>query len=198
MSAQSAAVPADAPEVEARSLTIGAYLIAASIAFFFVAFLFAFFYLRALNSNGKWAGPTPGHPVSSTTGSGTAILVCVVVSVVLVRLALVEVRGRGRPVWWTLAGIGFLLGLAAVAIQCWQYTDMPFGTSEGGYASVYMGWTGFFTILVFFTMVWLEIVLATARRTRTASEPALASVWIVWAMLGLVQIIAFILLYGVK
>jgi heme/copper-type cytochrome/quinol oxidase subunit 3 len=197
MSANSAAVTAESPELEARSLTIGAYLIAASIAFFFVAFLFAFFYLRALNSNGRWAG-TNGHHVSTTTGSGVAILVCVLVSVVLVRFALVEVRGNGRPVWWTVAGIGFLLGLAAVAIQCWQYTDMPFGTSEGGYASVYMGWTGFFTIVVFGAMVWLEIILATARRTRTASEPALASFWIVWATIGLVQIVAFILLYGVK
>jgi heme/copper-type cytochrome/quinol oxidase subunit 3 len=197
VSAQSAAVTADSPEVEARSLTIGAYLIAAAIAFFFVAFLFAFFYLRALNSNGRWAG-TNGHHVSTTTGSGIAILVCVLVSVVIVRLAVVELRGRARPVWWTLAGVGFLLGLAAVAIQCWQYTDMPFGTSEGGYASVYMGWTGFFTIVVFFAMVWLEIILATARRTRTASEPALASFWVVWATIGLVQIVAFILLYGVK
>ena len=197
MSANSAAVTADAPEVEARSLTIGAYLIAAAIAFFFVAFLFAFLYLRSLNSNGRWAG-TNGHHVSTTTGSGIAILGCVLVSVVLVRLALVEVRRKARPVWWTLAGVGFLLGLAAVAIQCWQYTDMPFGTSEGGYASVYMGWTGFFTIVVFFAMVWLEIILATARRTRTASEPTLASFWIVWATIGLVQIVAFILLYGVK
>jgi heme/copper-type cytochrome/quinol oxidase subunit 3 len=197
MSASSAAVTADAPEGDARPLTIGAYLIAAAIAFFFVAFMFAFFYLRALNSNGKWAGPT-GHHVSTTTGSGIAILVCVVVSVVLVRLALVELRGQGRPVWWTLAGVGFLLGLAAVAIQCWQYTDMPFGTSEGGYASVYMGWTGFFTIVVFFAMVWLEIILATARRTRTASGATLASFWVVWATIGLVQIVAFILLYGVK
>jgi len=197
VSANSAAVTADAPEVEARSLTIGAYLIAAAIAFFFVAFLFAFLYLRSLNSNGRWAG-TNGHHVSTTTGSGIAILGCVLVSVVLVRLALVEVRRKARPVWWTLAGVGFLLGLAAVAIQCWQYTDMPFGTSEGGYASVYMGWTGFFTIVVFFAMVWLEIILATARRTRTASEPTLASFWIVWATIGLVQIVAFILLYGVK
>ena len=197
MSASSAAVAADSPEVEARSLTIGAYLIAAAIAFFFVAFLFAFFYLRALNSNGRWAG-TNGHHVSTTTGSGIAILACVLVSVVLVRLAVVELRGRARPVWWTLAGVGFLLGLAAVAIQCWQYTDMPFGTSEGGYASVYMGWTGFFTIVVFFAMVWLEIILATARRTRTASGATLASFWVVWATIGLVQIVAFILLYGVK
>jgi hypothetical protein len=198
VSAQPAAVTAELSEVEGRSLTIGAYLVAAAIAFFFVAFLFAFFYLRAVNSNGKWAGPKPGHHVSTTTGSGIAILVCVLAGVVLVRLAVVELRGHARPFWWTLAGIGFLLGLAAVAIQCWQYTDMPFGTSEGGYASVYMGWTGFFTIVLFGALVWLEIVLATARRNHTASEPALASFWIVFATLGLVEIAAFILLYGVK
>ena len=43
------------PELIARNLYVGARIWAASVAFFFIAFLFAFFYLRALNSNGIWS-----------------------------------------------------------------------------------------------------------------------------------------------
>src|SRR5581483_3082636 len=105
-----------------------------------------------------------GHHVSVPTASGIAILVCVLLSVALARAAVVELRGRGRDLWVATAIAALLLGLAAVSVQCWQYTDLGFGTEEGGYASVYLGWTGFFSIIVFGTMLWLETILATARR----------------------------------
>jgi heme/copper-type cytochrome/quinol oxidase subunit 3 len=195
-----APIPAEHPQVESRIVSVGSYLLSAGTAFFFIAFLFAFFYLRALNSNDLWAGPTPGHHVPTTLTSGIAILVCVLVSIALVRIALRELRDRGREFWLPLGTVGLLLGLAAVAIQCWQYTDLAFGTSEGGYASVYLGWTGFFTIFTFGAMLWLETILLTACRNRAAvrPEPDLASFSVFWATLGLVEIAAFVLLYGVK
>ena len=203
MSAQPAEVPipVEQPTLESRVASVGAYLLSAGTVFFFVAFLFAFFYLRALNSNGLWGGPTPGHHVSVPTGSGIAILVCVLLSVVLVRVALADLRGSRRGAWWPAAFAAFLLGLAAVAIQCWQYTDLAFGTEEGGYASVYLGWTGCFTLFAFGAMIWLEMLLATARRTKSpalAEESAVASFSIFWTTLGVVEIVAFILLFGVK
>lgn len=206
MSSEPAAVapiPAEPPPVEARILSVGAYLLAAAATFFFVAFLFAFLYLRALNSNGLWAGPKPGHHVPVPTGSGIAILVCVLASVALTRLAVQELRGAGRGVWWSLAGGAFLLGLVSIAIQCWQYTDLGFGTEEGGYASVFLGWTGFFAVFSFGAMLWLETILATARRSPgagTAARPErdLSSFFVFWATLGVIEIAAFILLYGVK
>ena len=195
-----APIPVEAPHVESRILSVGAYLLAASVTFFFVAFLFAFLYLRALNSNGLWGGPRPHHHVSVPTGSGIAILVCVLASVGLVRLAVLELRGRARPLWLPAGAAALLLGLAAVAIQCWQYTDLGFGTEEGGYASVYLGWTGFFAIVVFVAMLWLETNLLTARRNPAAVNPErdLSSFFVFWATLGAVEIAAFILLYGVK
>ena len=39
------------PEVLARNLRIAAHLWSSATAFFFVAFLFAYFYLRALDQN---------------------------------------------------------------------------------------------------------------------------------------------------
>ena len=202
MSSQPAEVPipVERPTLEARVATVGAYLLSAGTVFFFVAFLFAFFYLRALNSNDMWAGPNGKH-VSVPTASGIVILVCVLLSVVLVRLALTDLRGSRRGSWYPLGLAALLLGLAAVAVQCWQYTDLAFGTEEGGYASVYLGWTGTFTLFAFGAMIWLEILLATARRTSSppvAEESSVASFSIFWTTLGVVQVFAFILLFGVK
>jgi heme/copper-type cytochrome/quinol oxidase subunit 3 len=196
-----ALIPAERPELETRIVSLGSYLLSAATLFFFISFLFAFFYLRALNSNGLWAGPKPGQHVPTPLSSGIAILVCVLVSVVLVRVAVHELRGQGRSWWWPVCVAALGLGLAAVAIQCWQYTDLGFGTEDGGYASVFLGWTGFFAIFAFGAMLWLETIVATARRS-PAEEPAVeasvASFWVFWATLGLVQIAAFGLLYGVK
>jgi UDP-N-acetylmuramyl pentapeptide phosphotransferase/UDP-N-acetylglucosamine-1-phosphate transferase len=190
-----ARIPAESRPVEERIILIGSYLLSASTLFFFISFLFAFFYLRELNSNGLWAGPKPGHHVPVPTGSGIAVLVCVLASVVLVRACL---TAAGARLLWPLGGSALLLGLAAVAIQCWQYTDLGFGTNEGGYASVFLGWTGFFAIFAFGAMVWLEMILATGRRTGSWVMHDLASFWVFWATLGIVEVAAFILLYVVK
>jgi heme/copper-type cytochrome/quinol oxidase subunit 3 len=175
----------ESPEVDARIATVGGYLGAAACAFFFVAFLFAFFYLRALNTNDLWAAGQRHHHVHAALTVGIIVLVCVLASVALSRLALVERRAG----WAAL-----VLGLVAVGVQCWQYTDLGFGPGDGGYASVYLGWTGFFTIFVFGAMIWLETLLVGVRRT--AAE--LGAFTLVWTTLGLVEIVAFILLYGVK
>jgi heme/copper-type cytochrome/quinol oxidase subunit 3 len=194
-------IPIEAPELEARIISVGAYLGAAAVGFFFMTFLFAFFYLRALNTNGVWAGGKPGHHVHPALTVGIIVLVCVVASVALVRLALVGLRS-GR-IHARGAGIAALaLGLAAIAVQCWQYTDLGFGPSEGGYASVYLGWTGFFSIVAFAVLLWLEMLLASSRpggQMRPGRlEADLASFSVVWTVLGIVEVFAFILLYLVQ
>jgi heme/copper-type cytochrome/quinol oxidase subunit 3 len=194
-------IPIEAPELEARIISVGAYLGAAAVGFFFMTFLFAFFYLRALNTNGLWAGGKPGHHVHPALTVGIIVLVCVVASVALVRLALVGLRS-GR-IHARGAGIAALaLGLAAIAVQCWQYTDLGFGPSEGGYASVYLGWTGFFSIVAFAVLLWLEMLLASSRpggQMRPGRlEADLASFSVVWTVLGIVEVFAFILLYLVQ
>jgi heme/copper-type cytochrome/quinol oxidase subunit 3 len=204
MSAQPAMVPIpiEPPEVEARVLRVGSYLLAAAVAFFFVAFLFAFLYLRALDNNGLWGGGKRGHHVHAALTAGIVILVCTLASVALARLALLEVRGRARSSW-RLAGGGALgLGLAAVGVQCWQYASLGFGPGDGGYASVYLGWTGFFTIFALGALLWLEAILASALRgnvvERVRLEADVASFALVWTMLGLVEIAAFVLLFVVQ
>ena len=131
---------------------------------------------------------------------GILVLTSVLVSVVLLRLALLELRAQARPLWWLAALAALVFGLVAVGVQCWQYTDLGFGPGDGGYASVYLGWTGFFSIFVLGVMLWLEALLASTRRTALPAaqiEPGVAAVAVVWTMLGLVEIAAFILLYVV-
>jgi heme/copper-type cytochrome/quinol oxidase subunit 3 len=194
-------IPIEAPDLEARIISVGSYLGAAAIAFFFMTFLFAFFYLRALNTNGLWGGGKPGHHVHPALTVGIIVLICMLASVALVRLSLVGLRSarlhaRGLGV----AALG--LGLVAVAVQCWQYTDLGFGPGDGGYASVYLGWTGFFTVVAFGILLWLEMLLASSRpggHMRPGRlEADVASFSIVWTMLGIVEVVAFILLYIVQ
>ena len=60
----------------ARNLRIASQLWASATVFFFFAFLFAYFYLRSLNSQGLWHP----HHVQVPVGLGTAITACVVLS----------------------------------------------------------------------------------------------------------------------
>src|ERR1700756_275666 len=114
-------IPIEAPELEARIISVGAYLGAAAVGFFFMTFLFAFFYLRALNNNGLWSGGKPGHHVHPALTAGIVILACVLAAVALAQLA-------NRPGRWRLhaAGAALGLGLVAVAVQCWQYASLGF------------------------------------------------------------------------
>jgi len=193
-------IPVEPPEVEARALTAGAYMVAAATAFFFIAFLFAFFYLRALDNNGLWGGGKPGHHVHPALTAGIVILVCVLASVGLVRLALARVRAGGA--WLAAGGVAFGLGLAAIAVQCWQYTALGFGPGDGGYASVYLGWTGFFTIFTLVAMLWLEALLASALRGVTVVRghvgADVSAFSLCWTMLGVVEVGAFLLLFVVQ
>ena len=183
----------DPPELLPRTIWVGSRVFAAGEAFFFVPFLFAFFYLRALNSNGVWRGWPHHHPHPSRA-FGIAILICVVGSAAVLRVA---ARMAGTA-WRPAAAAAFGLGLAAVALQCAQFASLGFGPTDAGYGSVFVGWTGLFALTAFGTMLWLESVLAQSLRGSADVSYLRASVEAVsfsWAVLALVQTAAFILLY---
>jgi heme/copper-type cytochrome/quinol oxidase subunit 3 len=146
----------------ARNLSIGSRLWASALVFFFFAFLFAYFYLRSLNERGLFK-PKGVH---APQGWGIAIGVCLVVSAALLHLGAADQRADRRPAW-RLKGLGALvLGLAAIVLQIVAWASIGFGPTDGGYASVYLGWTGLFTIFVFGTLYWLETCLALSYRYR--------------------------------
>ena len=181
--------------VGARNVTVAARLGAAGQAFFFVSFLFAFFYLRALNTAGRWNH----HHVHPSKAYGIAILLCVLVSVGAAWLGASSLRTPGAALWRPAMAVAIGLALVAVVLQCVQYATASFGPGEGGFASVFFGWTGLFALNVLIVVYWLTTSLTeTLRPGGRALEHLRAtaeSLALYWAVLGLVQVAAFILLY---
>jgi heme/copper-type cytochrome/quinol oxidase subunit 3 len=155
-----AVVEEEPPEVLGRNLVAASYLLAGATDFFFVAFLFAFFYLRSLNNAGMWKP----EGVNSSVTWGTVVVACIVASAVLVRLGLRDRIAERLGAWRIKGAAALALGLAALVLQVVGWTKQGFGPADGGYASVYFGWTAFLFLFVFGTMIWLEMTLATSLR----------------------------------
>ena len=167
-------VEQEPPEVLGRNLVSASYLLAGATAFFFVAFLFAYFYLRALNSGGLWKP----KGVDASVGWGTAVVLCYVLSALLVRLGLTDHRALRRSQWRLKGLVALLVGVAGLVLQVIAWTHEGFGPADGGFASVYFGWTAFLFLFVLGTLLWLEMTVATSFRYRNAPsgpEPGHAS-----------------------
>jgi heme/copper-type cytochrome/quinol oxidase subunit 3 len=197
-------IPPEPPEISARSLTLASRLLCGGTAFFFAAFAFAYFYLRSLNQDHMWH---PAH-VKPSQGLGAAFVACVVLSA----LAAI-VTGRrmkaSSPSWLISGIVTVTLGLAAVGVQCVEYTVQDFGPTNGAYASVFCAWTAFYMIAILAAMYWLETQLATeirARRTPAGRHgdvleadrliaPALDAAVFYWAFLACVGVATYVVLY---
>lgn len=155
-------VEGESPAILARNLRVASHLWSSATAFFFVAFLFAYFYLRSLNSSHLWK---PKH-VDAPVGWGTVIVACVVVSAALVAWGAVDQRSDRRPLWRLKGVVALGLGLLALVLQIVEWTQLGFGPTDGGFASVFLGWTALYFLFVLSTMIWLETILATSYRYR--------------------------------
>jgi len=155
-------VESEPPEVLARNLVTAGHLLASATAFFFLAFVFAYFYLRSLNNHDMWR---PKH-VDPSVAWGSAIVACVVLSAIAVQLGLADHRAERRPQWRVKGLVALVLGLLGLVLQVVAWSELGFGPADGGYASVYVGWTAFYFLFVIFALFWLETVLATSYRYR--------------------------------
>ena len=184
------------PDVLARNIRVGSRIWAASQAFFFLAFFFAFLYLRALNTNGLWRG-WPHHHPSPSIAFGVAIVICVVGSAAIARSAVLVDPQLWRATEWA----ALALVLAAVGLQCAQFSSLGFGPTDAAYASVFVGWSGLFTVFLLGTCYWLATVIGDVTRAGGGPVVRAASVegvGFVLLVLAGVEIAAFILLYVVK
>jgi heme/copper-type cytochrome/quinol oxidase subunit 3 len=161
-------VEQEPPEVLGRNLVSASYLLAGATAFFFIAFVFAYFYLRALDSGGMWKP----KGVDTSVGWGTAVVACYVLSALLVRLGLSDHRALRRPQWRVKGLVALLAGVAGLVLQVVAWTQQGFGPADGGFASVYFGWTAFLFLFVLGTLLWLEMTLATSFRYRNVETDA--------------------------
>src|SRR5256885_1742858 len=184
------------PDVLARNIRVGSRIWAASQAFFFLAFFFAFLYLRALNTNGLWRG-WPHHHPSPSLAFGVAILLCVLGSAAVARGAVLVAPERWRVTTWA----ALVLALAAVGLQSAQFSSLGFGPTDAAYASVFVGWSGLFALFLLGTSYWLVTVIGDVTRVGSLPEGRAALVdgaGFVLLVLAGIEIAAFILLYVVK
>jgi heme/copper-type cytochrome/quinol oxidase subunit 3 len=195
---------AEDPAVLGSNLAVGARLLASAAVFFFMAFVFAFFYLRALNTNHDFH---PAH-TNPPTGYGVAILACVLAATIAFELARRTLTDGTGSAWRIGALFAFVLGLAAVAIQGIEYYNLPFGASDGGLASVFLGFTAVFGIFWLGAVYWMETLWAQSlRRPESAGDiaapsdllrPSTAACSVYLYVLVLAELFAFVLLYLVK
>jgi heme/copper-type cytochrome/quinol oxidase subunit 3 len=197
-------IPPEPPDVGARALSVASRMLCGASTFFFLAFVFAYFYLRSINADHMWH---PKH-VNPNQGLGAAFIVCILLSAVLAVVAGRSMKAKS-PGWLTPAIGGVVLGLVAVVLQCIEYTVQHFGPTNGGYASVFCAWTAFYLIAVLFTMYWLETQVATelrARRTPAATDgdikdpdlliaPALDAAVFYWGFLAGIGVVTYVTLY---
>jgi heme/copper-type cytochrome/quinol oxidase subunit 3 len=138
----------------------GSRLAIGGLTFLFGAFAFTYFYLRSINSSGRWQGSGFVQPSITT---GTIIMILAVLSACVQYYGLQRIKA-GRQAIWQISGLIALgLGLAAVALQIDQLATLPFPPGSSGYSSVF---TGFYPVLLttqLCVLLWLEILLARSR-----------------------------------
>jgi heme/copper-type cytochrome/quinol oxidase subunit 3 len=145
-------------EWQPRALWVGGRMLCGSITFFFASFVFAYFYLDAVDVNHNWKIGRV-HP---SQGLGVAVMALFLGGAVIYRLAV-----KRSEVDEVAAGIiAVVFALLAIALQFFEYTTLDFGAASGAYASVFFGWTATYAIVALFGVYWIETQVASMWRVR--------------------------------
>jgi len=187
----------------------GSRLAIGSLSFLFGAFAFAYFYLESSDGHSKWL---PSSTTPPQDGYGAAIMALVVVSALLNTVGLQRIKAGSKRSWVAAAVVALVAGLAAVALTVWQLLNLPFQPGQSGFASVFVGFYPVALTVWFCVMVWLEILLASARRIPDISfveqpptyqetfevqrfQASLSAFTLVWNYLAIIAFIFWLLFY---
>jgi heme/copper-type cytochrome/quinol oxidase subunit 3 len=187
----------------------GVRLAMGGLSFAFGCFVFAYFYLRSLNSHGMWyprgfKGPQPW--------AGAVIMALVVLSAVVQHIGLARIKRGHKSAWQQAAVAALVLGLAAVGLQVWQLMNLPFQPGRAGFASVFVGATPVFLIVLLAAMIWLETLIMRVRVIPEISfveqpptyaeafavqrfQSGLSAFTVLWNYLAVVAVVFWVLFY---
>jgi heme/copper-type cytochrome/quinol oxidase subunit 3 len=138
----------------------GSRLAIGGLTFLFGAFAFSYFYLRSINSSGRWQGSGFVQPA---LWMGTTIMILAVLSAVVHYFGLQRIKAGHKTTWQIDGLVALALGLAAVAMQIYQLANLPFTPGSSGYSSVFTGFYPVFLTVQLAVLIWLEILLARSR-----------------------------------
>ncbi len=157
-------------QCEIAGLWTGSRLLVMASVFLYGTFVFAYFYLRAVNSHNDWR---VGHQHPSTI-IGTVVAVCVIAALAT-HYAGARRLQYGARFDWVIGSIAslILLGIGA-GLAVWDMTRLPFFPASSGYTSVFVAWMPIFIIYLLGTFYWLETLVAqaVARPTSVVVEAA--------------------------
>ena len=188
----------------------GSRLAIGGLTFLFGAFLFAYFYLRSLNSAGRWQGYGFIHP---SLWIGTTIMLLAEVSAGVHYFGLQRIKAGHKNMWQIYGLIALGFGLAAVSFQVYQLIDLPFKPGSSGYASVFTGFYSIFLVVQLAVLIWLEILLAGSRSIPAVSfieqpptytetyavqrfQASLSAFSAVWTYMALMALLFWFLFYA--
>jgi heme/copper-type cytochrome/quinol oxidase subunit 3 len=148
------------PEVDARLARVGTRIWIVADVFFFAAWFFAFFYLRALNNNYDWLPPGTTHP---TRAVGAIIVLLAIVAAGLYwagARAIVTKRATARLFFW----LALLAGVLCFVVQIYEFKNLGFDPQQGGgFPSVFVGLKGVWLFQLTGAMFWLATQIAQSR-----------------------------------
>jgi heme/copper-type cytochrome/quinol oxidase subunit 3 len=188
----------------------GARLAIGGLTFMFGAFAFAYFFLRSVNSEGRWQGA--GY-VPPQLWIGTLIMLLAVISAGVHYFGLQRIKAGHKQTWVILGWISLGLGLGAVGTQIYQLTDLPFPPGSSGYSSVFVGFYPVFLTVQLAVLWWLEMLLVRARSFPAISfieqpptveetysvqrfQASLSAFSTLWVYLALISLLFFLLFYA--
>jgi hypothetical protein len=186
----------------------GVRLALGAMSFLFGAFVFAFFYLKSLNSHHLWY-TTGSHPKA---WYGVVIMALVVVSALVQTGVLQFIKRGNKAAWQRGAVVALVLGLAAVVFSLLQLLYLPFWPGQSGFAGVFVGFWPVYLAIAFCAMVWLETLIMRARGIPEISfveqpptyaeafavqrfQASLSAFTLTWNYLAVMAVIAWILFY---
>lgn len=161
-------------QLEARNAaTVGRLVVAADV-FLWMGFVFAYFYLRTLNSNGDFN--PPGQNPSGTMG--TISLVVALLGVAAVAVAGTRIAGGGRTAYRGPAAVGLLLMAVFFVLQGIQLFDPGFSPANGGgFGAVFIGFTAAYVVHLLGALYWLETLVVERGGPTAARAGSFALVW---------------------
>ncbi len=188
----------------------GSRLAVGGLTFLFGSFAFAYFYLRSLNSEGRWQGSGYVHP---SLWMGTTIMLLAVLSAGVHYFVLQRIKAGNKAAWQIGGLIALALGLAAVAMQIYQLATLPFPPGSSGYSSVFVGFYSVFLVIQLAALIWLEMLLARSRYIPALSfveqPPTYADTYVVqrfqaslsafstvWSYLAVMALVFWLLFYA--
>jgi heme/copper-type cytochrome/quinol oxidase subunit 3 len=189
-----ASAPEWTPDVDARISSVGMWIFMGANAMLFVAFFFAFFYLRALNNGNDWMPAWVVHPNRRIAGLMVLLLIASAAPVWLGARSAAKTPGSARRLFW----IALLAGLLYSGFQVYEFKHLGFDPQfGGGYVSVFVGLKAVLLAEVVVAMIWLgtHIAQATPIGDTTARPASAAAFGNFMVMLAGVGVIAYLVLY---